>query len=247
MDLLIENIIGRVVRETVSRLKRSLNEAFSSNRLRDWFSQHGGVMKKLPFDVGNRDDRVEQSSLSDISDDDIVYFREFDSSENKDLFDRWNENSNNALNERWKMIHTQKQRGSRSEWDMKALFKVYSANDGAVILVGIDRNNFEIGSHWGGEDIKRISDRKWRNSFSHRKNSTRYDDDSDTYYYGKRLNDFGIRTNHDLNGKQKDNNELRNRMGKKEWNGDPWEEYQNKRKKHIDDYSRRHYGKGIHQ
>ena len=185
--------------------------------------------------------------LSDISDDDIVYFREFDSSENKDLFDRWNENSNNALNERWKMIHTQKQRGSRSEWDMKALFKVYSANDGAVILVGIDRNNFEIGSHWGGEDIKRISDRKWRNSFSHRKNSTRYDDDSDTYYYGKRLNDFGIRTNHDLNGKQKDNNELRNRMGKKEWNGDPWEEYQNKRKKHIDDYSRRHYGKGIHQ
>ena len=162
MDLLIENIIGRVVRETVSRLKRSLNEAFSSNRLRDWFSQHGGVMKKLPFDVGNRDDRVEQSSLSDISDDDIVYFREFDSSENKDLFDRWNENSNNALNERWKMIHTQKQRGSRSEWDMKALFKVYSANDGAVILVGIDRNNFEIGSHWGGEDIKRISDRKWR-------------------------------------------------------------------------------------
>ena len=204
-------------------------------------------MKRLPFDVGNRDDRVDQPSLSDISDNDIVYFREFDNSKNEDLFDRWHENSNNALNERWKMIHAQKQRGSRSEWDMKALFKVYSANDGAVILVGIDRNNFEFGSHWGGEDIKRVSDRKSRNGFSRRKNSMRYDDDSDTYYYGKRLNDFGIWTNRDLKGKQKDNKELRKMMGERDWEGDSWGDLQSKRINGMDKYSRKYYGKGIHQ
>ena len=132
--------------------------------------------------------------------------------------------------------------GRRSDYDMKCYFTIYRANDGMCLLVGIDRNNIETGVTWGGEVSKKGSDRHWRDerNLRHKYGTNKYTDDSDTYYYSQKGNDFGLKTNHQFKGKTKDNANIRNRMSDDEWN-----KYQKDRVNDMDSYLRKYYGKGL--
>ncbi len=203
--------------------RQIINESFKSNELRGWFKLHGGVKKNYSKE-GYPNMNVRQDALGDITDKDITYLEEFASQDE-------------AYN-RMRSL-TRSNNGIRSQYDMRSYFTIYRANDGMCLLVGIDRNNIDTGVTWGGEVSKKGADRYWRDEhspFPSWKNN-RYTDDSGTYYYSRKGQDFGLRTNTNFKGKMSDNNNIRNRMSDKEW-----KDYQNMRIKDMDDYLRRHYG-----
>lgn len=181
--------------------RQRINEAFKSNQLRSWFNEHGGVMNR--FDGDWIDNRVRQDGLGDVGDDDIVYMQEFD-------------DFNAAVNKKHELTRPDSYR-RRSDIDMKAFFVVYRAKDGSCLLVGFDRNKVESGITWGGETTKKTADRKMTNGWNFKNRSDRYADDSDTYYYGKKGNYFGLHTNQDYKGKMEDNKNIRDRMTDEEW------------------------------
>ena len=207
--------------------RKRLNEDFNSNELRNWFKLHGGVMKTFEKD-GYPNMNVRQDALSDVNDKDILYLEEFPS-------------YNDAVRKMNKVKKSDSY-GRRSDYDMKCYFTIYRANDGMCLLVGINRNNIETGVTWGGEVSKKGSDRHWRDerNLRHKYGTNKYTDDSDTYYYSQKGNDFGLKTNHQFKGKAKDNANIRNRMS-----DDEWKKYQKDRVNDMDSYLRKYYGKGL--
>ena len=207
--------------------KKHLNESFNSNELRNWFKLHGGVMKTFEKD-GYPNMNVRQDALSDVNDNDILYLEEFP--------------SYNEAVRKMNKVKKSDSYGRRSDYDMKCYFTIYRANDGMCLLVGIDRNNIETGVTWGGEVSKKGSDRHWRDerNLRHKYGTNKYTDDSDTYYYSQKGNDFGLKTNHQFKGIAKDNANIRNRMSDDEWN-----KYQKDRVNDMDSYLRKYYGKGL--
>lgn len=204
---------------SIQENKKHINEAFKSNKLRQWFKQHGGVKKKYD----DYDDTVPQDGLGDINDNDVLYAEEF-----KDF--------NSASNKLFNLKRSSY--GKRSDLDMNCFFTIYTANDGACLLVGLDRKTVPTGFTWGGEATKKYADRKWRDDKEpHNKNH--YVDDRGTYYYGKKAQDFGLRRNQDFKGKQSDNRRIKNQMSDAEW-----KEYMNNRISLMQDYLNRHYPKG---
>ena len=213
--VLFESIIHSVIREY-------LNEAFKSNRLRNWFKQHGGVKKYHD----HYNDTVTQDALGDVSDEDILFMKEYD-------------NYIDAIDKKREM--TKYCNGLRSEWDKKAYFTVYQSRDGYFLLVGLDRNAVPTGTTWGGETSKKLADRKWRDDREpHNKNH--YVDDRDTYYFSRKARDFGLYRNRpkygDYEGKMKDNKNIRRKM-----TDDQWKEYQDYRLKDMRDYLNKYYPK----
>lgn len=203
---------------SVQENKKHINEAFKSNQLRQWFKEHGGVKKKYD----DYDDTVPQDGLSDINDNDIIYTEEFS-------------DFNSASNKMFNLKRSSY--GRRSDWDMKCFFTIYKANDGACLLVGLDRKTVPTGITWGGEVTKKYANRKWRDDKEpHNKNH--YVDDRGTYYYGKKAQDFGLRRNQDFKGKQSDNKRIKSQMSDAEW-----KEYMDNRISHMQDYLNRHYPK----
>lgn len=223
--LLTPNGIKKV--NNVNESRKRLNENFNSNELRNWFKLHGGVMKTFEKD-GYPNMNVKQDALSDVNDNDILYLEEFP--------------SYNEAVRKMNKVKKSDSYGRRSDYDMKCYFTIYRANDGMCLLVGIDRNNIETGVTWGGEVSKKGSDRHWRdvNNLRHNYGTNKYTDDSDTYYYSQKGNDFGLKTNHQFKGKAKDNANIRNRMSDDEWN-----KYQKDRVNDMDSYLRKYYGKGL--
>ena len=204
---------------TIQENKKHINEVFKSNQLRQWFKEHGGVKKK--YDDYN--DTVPQDGLGDVNDNDILYTEEF-----SDFNSASNKLNNLKHSSSWK----------RNDWDMKCLFTIYKANDGTCLLVGLDRKTVPTGTTWGGEATKKYADRVMNNGWNFKTRNNRYVDDSDTYYYGKKAQDFGLRSNQDFKGKQSDNKQIRTQMSDAEW-----KEYMNNRIEHMQDYLNRHYPK----
>lgn len=85
---------------------------------------------------------------------------------------------------------------------------------------------------------KKYADRVMNNGWNFKTRSNRYVDDSDTYYYGKKAQDFGLRSNQDFKRKQSDNKSIQSQMSDAEW-----KEYMNNRISHMQDYLNRHYPK----
>ena len=115
--------------------RKIIKESFNSNRLRNWFKQHGGVKKT--YDNSNM--RMMQDGLGDVSDDDIVYFQEFN-------------NRNDAAN----TYSALRRKGGN------VFHTIYTANDGCCLIVGFDRNKMDTGFSWGGEHTRKKADRIWR-------------------------------------------------------------------------------------
>lgn len=207
---------------------KPLNEAFNSNELRNWAKAHGGI-KKTFADDGYPNSIVKQDALSDVRDEDITYFQEFPS-------------YNEASNKRWELMSEKTPYGLRSKYDMKSYFTIYTANDGSCVLVGIDRNSIETSHTWGGEVSKKGADRYWRDEHSPFPSwrTNKYTDDRDTYYYSKKGQDFGLRTNQNFQGRMSDNQKIRNMMNDEEWSN-----YQKDRVEDMDKYLSKYYGKGL--
>ena len=161
-----------------------LNESIRNKNISSFFKQHGGV-----------DRNVVQHSLGDLSNAQVGFIKEFPS-------------RNDALNYRKQLMSSDRQ-GLRSDADMKYHFEVYTAKDGAAILVGINRDKADIVPTWGGDKLKKVGDRINRNGWNRKTRSTNYADDSDTYYYSGKAKDAGIRTNQDFRNKMQDRNSLR--------------------------------------
>ena len=212
---------------SIQENKKHINEAFKSNQLRQWLKEHGGVKNRYNDEQYSDliDKRVMQDGLGDVSDDMILYTEEFN-------------NYNEALHKKRQLKRSNPYTRQRSDWDMKAYFTVYQANDGTYLLVGLDRSKIKTGSTWGGELTKKTADRVMNNGWNFKTRSNRYVDDSDTYYYGKKAQDFGLRSNQDFKGKQSDNKQIRTQMSDAEW-----KEYMNNRIEHMQDYLNRHYPK----
>lgn len=179
---LFESIIHSVIREY-------LNEAFKSNRLRNWFKQHGGVKKHHEYS----NDNVRQDALGDVNDEDIVFMQEYD-------------NFHDMASKRKEL----------SKDNNDVYFTVYQSNDGFFLLVGLDKNNVPTSEIWGGEKSKKLADRMMRDDKEPRI-MNHYVDDKDTYYYSKRGQEFGIRKNQDFKRKLKDNERTRRMMTPKQW------------------------------
>lgn len=205
--------------------KTYLTEAFKSNELRNWFKLHGGV-KKVWEDFPEMN--VTQDGLGDVTDDDITYLEEFP-------------NIRDARNRVWELNNEKNNYGQRSERNIKNLYTMYKANDGYCLVVGLNRNNIETGINWGGEHTKKKSDRIWRDDKDPQSyRAGKYVDDRDKYYYSRKGQDFGLRTNQDFKGKMSDNNNTRSRMSDKDWKN-----YQNMRVNDMDGYLKKYYGKGL--
>ena len=173
---LTEHQLNKLVSESVNKI---LTESFQSDTLRKFFKEHGGVSNDF-----------RQFSLGDISDDQIGYYREFNS-------------TNDASNE----MHNLKkpdQYGKRSDYDMKFLFHIFKANDGTSLLIGVDRDTIQTRPFWGGEYQKKVADRMWQNGIK-RTGGTKYVDDKDMYYYQSPAKDFGVYNSKDFKGKMSDN------------------------------------------
>lgn len=206
-----EGELNQIIAEQVNKI---ITEAFKSNMLRDFFQQHGGT---------NKDYR--QFSLGDIDDSQIGYARVFNS-------------ANEADEEKNKLTRPDKYTRKRSDYDMKYLFHIFTANDGKAILVGVDRNTIQTGMTWGGEQQKKVADRYWRNQYNHKNRNGKYADDSDTYYYESPAKDFGVHTNQGLQHKNNGIQQQKQRMDK--------EQYQQWRKQqiqHMKDYLQKYYPK----
>ena len=188
---LTEGDLRDIVKESVTRL---LKEYYQSSRLKQWAKSHGGVIKK--YEPDNKHTRfVQQDSLGDITDDQILYFQEFPSYQE-------------ASDEKFRLKNNG-QYGKRSDWDMKAFFIIFTANDGTALLVGVDRNTFETTPTWGGERSKKLGDRVWRGKTS--------DQLKDTYFYHKKADSVGVSNNRDFKNLRDRNNELRQKMSPEEW------------------------------
>ena len=130
-------MIGR--KEIRKALKESIGafllcESFNSGKLRSVFKEHGGVDKEY-----------KQGYLSDLTDDQIMYYSEFP-------------NYNKASDEKFRLIHkTRPSYNIRSQYDMACLFKIYVANDGCACLVGIDRNSLKTDRTQDGETDKKFA------------------------------------------------------------------------------------------
>lgn len=205
---LTESQFRKLIQESVNKI---LTEAFKSNTLRSFFQQHGGV---------NTNQR--QFSLGDISEEQIGYVEEFNS-------------PNEAFKKKQELTKPNHFKG-RSDHDMNYLFHIFTANDGTAILVGVDRNTIQTGSHWSGEQEKKVADRLWRNGWNNKTRDNRYVDDSDTYYYQSPAKDFGVYTNNNFQGKMSTN--------KKALEAQPKElqmQFKNDKLKHMRDYLQRNY------
>ena len=227
LKTIIFECVQRVFEENI-KLKK-LNESFKSNELRSWANAHGGI-KKTQADIGYPNTNVRQDALSDVRDEDITYFEEFP-------------NWNDAVAKRRELMSERTPYGRRTKYDMKSYYTIYTANDGTCVLVGINRNNIETGLTWGGEVSKKAAERFRRDEHlpypSYRIN--RYPDETDNYYYySKKGQDFGLRTNLNFQGRMKDNRNIRNRMSDEEW-----KKYQGERLKDMDDYLTKYYDKGL--
>ena len=183
-----ESQLRNIVKETI---KNILSEAFQSNKLRDYFKNHGGVKREYTKDeVGNIDDkRVRQDGLGDVNDDDIVYFKAYN-------------DTNDALHAAWELNHPKEKRNRVND----TYFTVYKANDNTAVVVGLDRSKVDIGITWGGEATKKTADRIMSNGWSHKTRNNRYVDDSDVYYTNRTspVNDFGYHTSDDYKNKLSD-------------------------------------------
>jgi len=188
----IDKLIKKSLNESINKL---ITEAFQSSKLRNFFKEHGGVNREYY-----------QKSLGDISDEQIMYYSEF-------------ENYYDALNEQHRLIFKMRRdHHTRSQYDMACLFKVYVANDGCACLVGIDRNSIETRGTWSGEQEKKVADRFWR-----QKSNEPYDD-TPKYHYSRRGYgpDFGLHTNDDYK------NQIDNLAQKKELFGKWGKSYGNR-------------------
>lgn len=209
---------GKYVQESRTRW---LNESFNSNELRGWFKLHGGVKNRYDEPEYNnlKDKRVFQDGLGDVKDEDIVYLEEFP-------------NYNDAYYKKRSLTKSDSYTRQRSDWDMKAHFAIYKANDGSCLLVGLDRNTVPTGITDGGSKVtKKVADRVNSNGWNFKTRSNRYVDDSDTYYYGKKGNYFGLYKNDNYKGLKSDNERIKNDMS-----DDEWKAYQDKRVKNIRDF-----------
>ena len=181
-----------IVKESVSKL---LKEYYQSNRLKQWAKSHGGVIKN--YDEERPETRFNsQDSLGDVTDDQILYMKEFPSYQEAD-------------NESWRLRHEGSRYGQRSEWDTKAFFTIYTANDGTALLVGLDKTSFKTGETWGGTRSKKKADRIWRGKTS--------DELRNTYQYHPRAEYTGVRTNKDFEGLKRYNNKLKQTKTPEEW------------------------------
>jgi len=227
--------------------RKYLTEAFKSNELRKWFKVHDGVKRVYNDPVYSEieDKRVYQDGLGDVTDDSILYMEEFydekvpskNGGENHEIKKSFNQ----AYDKMQQLKMPNRQTRQRSDWDKKAYFTVYQANDGASLLVGIDRNKMDIASTWGGgEATKKTADRKMKNGWNIKHRTNRYVDDSDTYYYSRKGRDFGISNNHKYKGALKHNQDVKSRMS-----DDDWKTFQDKRVKSMDSYLKNRYGKGL--
>lgn len=179
-----ESQLRNIVKETLASM---LTEAFKSNKLKDFFKQHGGVKREYTTgEIGDAiDKRVTQDGLGDVNDDAIVYFKAYDDVK---------EAENNA----WELNH-----GKSS---MNTHYAVYKANDHTAVVVGLDKSKVEIGHTWGGNMTKKTADRVMRNGWNFKTRSNRYVDDSDTYYTNSSspVNDFGYHNSNDYKNKLSD-------------------------------------------
>lgn len=223
---LTESALHKIIKESINMV---MNEAFRSNTLRDWFKEHGGVKRVHSDDEYNfdklMDKRIRQDALGDISDDDIVYSRECNSI--KDAYDLC-----------WDLNHPKDEYSrKRMPFNQKAYYTIYQAMDGKCLVVGMDTSKVDTGTLWGGGTAsKKLSDRIRNNDWNFKTRSTRYADDSDTYYYTGRDRDFGMKTNSDYQSKLGWNNDMRKKMS-----DDEWKEYQKNRVSDMRDYVDRHY------
>lgn len=205
----------------VEAIKGVLSESFQSDKLRNWFNQHGGVYNRYTGDEWDFmvDKRVRQDGLGDITDGDIVSMKEFgdEKSAREYCYDRNHPKDDYNY-------------GRREPFNNKVYYTVYMAKDGSCLAVGIDREKVPMGVTWGADVTKKTADRIWNNGWNHKTRSNRYVDDSDTYYYGNKGQYFGLHTNQNYYGKKSDNERNRERMSDEQW-----KEYQEKRKKDIRD------------
>ena len=185
---LTESQFKKLISESIN--EAIITEAFQSNSLRQFFQQHGGV-----------DTKYRQFSLGDISDEQIGYIKEFSS-------------TNDAIREMRKLIAPNQWK--RSDFDMKYLFHIFTANDGTALLVGVDRNTIQTKPHWGGEYQKKVADRLWSNGWNFKTRDNRYVDDSNTYYYQSPTKDFGVKNSNDFKNKMSDNKKNLERTPKDE-------------------------------
>ena len=211
---LTESDLHRIVENAVSNL---LSESFNSSFLRNWAESHGGI--KLYDEYVNSKGEVEryktmQDGLGDISDEDILYHEEFDSEKDAG----------------WKKFYMKQPngQGKRSDWDMRAHFVIYKANDGTCLLVGIDRKAFPTTPTWGGTVGKKRGDRVWRGKTA--------DELKDTYTYHKKAGSFGVHTNKDFENLKNHNRQIRKKMTPEEW-----QEYMDMQHKGKKDYLDRYF------
>lgn len=200
------SIIRKALRESISNLL--LNEAFKSNRLRNFFKAHGGVKKDYP-----------NHSLGDINDAQILYFREFDS-------------QIDAISERRRLLRSNN--GIRSNYDMSCLFEIYVANDGCTLLVGIDRKTINTIPTWASEKEEKVGKRYWRQqSFDKYDDTPKY-----YYSEKGVGPDFGLRTNVNYAGMLSDLKNKRERFNDfyGENADEEWRKYREKELQHAKDY-----------
>ena len=233
---LTESDIHNIIKETVSKVLTTLNEGFKSNELRQWFSQHGGVKRLYTGEEGEEgehlvDKRVSQPGLGNVMDKDILYMREFD-------------NENDAYSEKYRLTQSDKYTRQRSDWDMKAFFLIYKANDGKCILVGLDRGNPDnpnYGFTWGGELDKKTAKRRMDNGWNFKTRSNHfYDMPKEVYYHQGAMNDFGLWNSDNYKGKLEDNKRKKERMTPEEW-----EQYVKDQLEHNQNYLKNRYGKSF--
>lgn len=126
--------------------------------------------------------------LGDVTDDQIAYTQEYKT---------WRDAANFAWDAR------------RNPKYQRYFIKPYVANDGTALVAFYDRSKVKTGLNWGGENFKKLSDRKWRDDQDPNAKNPK----NDVYYYGGQphriygnvpANDFGLMTNADYKGRLND-------------------------------------------
>jgi len=265
-----ESQLHNIIKESVRGVLNTLNEGFKSNELRQWFSQHGGVKRIYtePEYDGLVDKRVSQPGLGDVKDKDILYTEEFqdikrpltdEELRREEINKKWCEKQgltyempefkvtkaeNQAFEKMQQLKASDRYTRQRSDWDMKAFFVTYKANDGSCLLVGIDRgdpHNPNYGFTWGGEVDKKTAQRRMANGWNHKTRSDRfYDMAKDTYFHQGPMNDFGLWTSDNYKGKMEDNKKKKERMTPEEW-----KQYVKDQLEHNENYLKNRYGKSF--
>ena len=221
--VLSESRLRAVIAEAVRDV---LQEAFRSDRLRQWFRMHGGVAK-MCGDEGFPESRKLQDGLGDVDDGQIVYMEEFAS-------------ANDAIWARHRLLAKNGRR--RSDWDMAAFFVIYQANDGKCLLVGLDRKKVQTYHTWGGERTKKKAARVLRDEHhpEYKGEDGYFDPKKQMYHYSKMLGDVGVKDNEEFGKMKSDNAKKRSRMSPEDFG-----EYLQGEIGRKDAYFRRHYGKGM--